>query len=451
MLLHEEKSMRLKLLRLLLVLGILVPTIAWAQDDDVIRPVAPPDDVNLPVTELVYEADFSNADFWRAGESPDGQISFAPIDDGISVVSLPPDGGIGSLPLINLNVDDFYTEISFRVDTCSTDTSALLFFTRVLPSAMQSQSNDTFVYVVQCNGDFRARGLAGGAIGDIIVSGQTQILTEGDEYTFGILMSGNRVAWYLNQQEIAQFEIPAGASRASGSMTPGAQQGLAYTLTSWRVWALKSTGSNIEDVTIVETPTEDPVSAGRVGDAIYAPSFAPPTTIPLGLHHDVAAYLVGGNDTINLYNTRRPFGILTFDGVEAANYYLEVGFTIRDCGPTSSIGFVWRADADFLNYYTFEIQCDGVFRAYAVIDGIPTDEFLSGRLGGALTDITTSIQLGVYVQGDTVSIYGGNTQFASFTDSTFNSGRAGLLLSSDEETGQPMDINVTQLGAFDIP
>lgn len=444
--------MRLKLLGFLFALGMILPSVAWAQDgDDVVRPVAPPDDVNLPIADVIYEADFSNSDFWRAGEAPDGQISFAPTDDGFSVVSLPSEGGIGSLPLINLNVDDFYTEISFRVETCSSDSSALLFFTRVLPSTTQSQSNDTFVYVLQCSGDFRARSLAGGEIGDVVVSGQTLPLNEGETYTFGILMAGSSVAWYLNQQEVAQFEILDGELRSSGSLTPGAQVGLAYTLTSWRVWSLKSTGSNIEDVTIIETPSEDPIASGSLGDVIYEPSFVPPTSIPLGLHHDVAAYLVGGGRSINLYNTRRPFGVLAFDGVDAANYYLEIEFTIRECGDTSGVGFVWRADADLLNYYAFYIQCDGVFRAYAVVDGVAGEAFVSGRLGDALTDITGSILLGVLVDGDTAYMYGGDTQFASFSDSTFTSGGAGLLLSSDEETGRPMDINVTGLSAFDVP
>lgn len=446
--------MRLKWLGLMVAVVLLMPTVAFGQDgDDIANPVAPPEGVNLPVTSLLYEADFSNTDFWRAGESPDGQLTFEPTDDGFSVASVP-DGGIGSLPLVNLNLDDFYSEITFRVDSCDTENSALLMFTRVLPSLLGNQTNDTFVFVVQCDGSFRARALQGGEINEIVVSGQTITLNEGETYALGILMSGSNVVWYLNQQEVAQFEIPSGEARSSGSLTPGAQIGLSYTLTSWRIWALKSTGSNLEEIPDVmpsASPADDPLANNQLGDIIYEPSFSPPTSIPLGFTHDVATIVIAGGQAIDMYNARQPFGVLRFDGVEGENYYIETAFVVRACDDGSGAGFVWRADEDLQNYYAFEMQCRGVFSAYVVVDGEVAETFVSGRLGGDLTDIDQVIRLGVYARGDNFYIYGDSTQFANFSDDTLPSGGTGLLLSSDAETGQPMDIVVTDLVAFDVP
>lgn len=443
--------MRLKLL-MMVVLGLmLMPAAVFGQgDDDLPRPVAPPEDVNLPVDSLAYEANFANTDFWQAGSSPDGQISYEPAADGFAIASPPPDGGIGSIPLLNINIDDFYSEITFRVDTCSSGDSALLMFTRVLPSISDSQFNDAFVYVIQCSGDFRARALSNGGIGDILVSGQTLPLTEGEEYAFGVLMAGNQVAWYLNNELVAQFDIPEGESRSSGSLAPGAQVGFGYTLTGWRIWALKSTGENVEDVPTVSQPAEDPLGNNELGEMIYNPPFGPPTTIPLGLHHDVATYIVDGGTGLNMYNTVQPFGVFLYEGVSGDNYFIEVVFEVRDCGDESSIGLIWRADDDLMNYYVFEIQCDGLFRAYAVIDGERDADFASGRLGGALTEINTDIRLGVYARDDTFFIYGGGTQFASVTDDRLTEGNAGLILASDEN-GRVMDILASDLVAFDVP
>ncbi len=445
--------MRSKALILASIYLLLSATVSWGQGDDTLHPQALPDGVNPPITSIVYDADFNDSNAWQDGESPDGVLTYSPTEDGLLITSQSPDGGIGSLPFINLNIDNFYTEISFRVESCTSEQSALLMFTRVLPSISNNQFNDAFVYVIQCSGDFRARALQNGNINDVVISGQTIPLEEGENYVMGILMAENTVAWYLNQEEVAKFEIPSNETRNSGTLTPGAQLGFQYTLQSWRVWALKSTGTNLEDTTIIEptTNTDDPLANNRLGNKLYEPSFEPPSSIPLGLHHDVAAYIIGGGQALNLYNTRRPFGILAFEGIDQANYFLETAFSVRNCSETSSIGFVWRANDTFTNYYAFEVQCDGIFRAFLVEDGTETETFISRQLDVRLTDISQDIRLGVYVLDDTVYLYGDGTLFSSFSDNTLSSGHTGLLLSSDEDTGQPMDVIITDLVVFDVP
>lgn len=427
---------------------------AWGQNgDDVPQPEAPPEGTNLPVQEVIFETTFPSEEGWPSESSPDEQISYEVTAEGYAVTSAA-EGGIGSIPVVNLNIDNFYTEFTLTIDGCDSTASALLFFTRVLPSNA-TQTNDSFVYVNQCDGTYRARGLVDNSILDVAVSGQSMSLDEGATYTIGYLVSGNQSAWYINGQEIAQFEIPAGAARNSGALAPGAQLGISYTLSNWRIWALKNSGENVEDPASTTDPGgtdeavsgDDPLQRGELGAIVYDPPFTAPTTIPLGLHHDVAAFLVG-SDSVNLYNTASS-GILTFEDVTGSNYYIQVDFQVRDCSETSTIGFVWHATEDFSSYDAFVVACDGSYEAYSVVDGVAGEPVTVGALNLALTDVQLA-SLGVYVDGSMVYLYAGGQLIESFTDDTLASGLAGLWLASGDDDTR-MDILATELIVYSVP
>jgi hypothetical protein len=410
-------------------------------------PVAPPEDANLPIEDVAFEADFSDASVWQSGQSAGDQMSYGLSDSGYSMESVSADGGIGAAPPIDLVTDDYYTEFRFTVDTCQIPESALLFYVRMFPESNDPTSTDSYVLVLQCSGDYRARSVQLGAPGPIDVDGVAGGLEEGSEHVMGILMVGNQIVWFMDGEEIAAFEADPDI-RTTGTLTPGAQRGLAYTINEWRVWNVKSTGSSgmLDGGGDEPLSGTDPVTSGELGALIYEPSFEPPTSIELGLHHNVAAYIAGG--LLNLYNTQ-PIGIMPLTDLEANDFYLETSFIIRDCAEDSSFGFVWRASDDFSTYYAYEMQCDGTYMAYLLSDGAVAQVLSEGEITPAPQEFDRSLTVGVYVAGDTVWLYFGNRALTSFSDTTLTDGQAGLLLTSGEDNTR-MDILLQSITGSEV-
>ena len=444
---------RLLILLLSASLLMMVPAIFAQGGGD--APTAPPEGTNLPITELAFEADFTDTSFWPSNNSPDEILAYEVTDKGYSITSINPDAGIGIMPIININIDDFYSEVSFTVDECISDESAFLAFSRFGDTEGGTGPNsDFYVHVVQCSGAWRSRPVTAD-IGPIDESGQTMRLEPGESYTLGILMVGNQNAFYLNGETIGQYEINDSPITSSGALTFGAQLGFDYTLTDWQVWAVKSTGEDILDPTAStssdETVSNDdnPLLTEGAGEVLYQPSLLPPTSIPLGLHHAVATYIVDGGQSMAMYNNTVPEAILEFEGVDAADYYLEVIMRVRDCADTSTVGFAWRADEAFNNYYVYEVQCNGEFRVFSVINGEAGEILGSGLFEPTLTELD-QFSIGVYALGEDIWLYIDDQVLLSFSDSTFTEGRVGLRLTSEDET-QRMDILVGYLSVFALP
>lgn len=434
--------MKKRLLILGLVCTLLLPIYpTTAQDDGTPppSPVAPPSDTNLPITALIFDADFSNADFWFTGASTTENADYALTDDGYSIISRTPESGLSFAPPLNLEIDNLYIEIGFTVNTCAIPESALLLFTR-LGITIENTLN-SMVYVVQCNGSFRARPMIESAIGPILINGTTLRLEEGQSYTMGVLMSERSVVWYLNQTEVAQFELSTDVP-TTGLATPGVQAGLGYTLTSWRIWSLKNTAASVATPSAPPTPTtsspssnSNPLANGAIGVVLYRPTTDNPTSLPLGHSNPAAAYITG--DAFSIYNNT-PSAILPLVGLEGEDYYLELVFRIRACEDTSSIGLVWRANTDYSSYYAYQLSCAGDFRAILVQDG-ETTELVAGSVDPTPRSISSNLILSVYVKGDTAWLYLQTNLLASFTDDSLSQGGAGIILESGE-TGEKMDI-----------
>ena len=430
---------------MVLIVGLLPVGLSLAQGGG--DPVAPPEDANLPIEDVAFEADFSDISAWESGQSAGDQMSYGLSDSGYSMESVSADGGIGAAPAIALVTDDYYTEFRFRVDACQIAESALLFYVRMFPEPNDPTSTDSYVLVLQCSGDYRARSVQLGAPGPIDVSGVTTGLDDGSEHVMGILMVGNQAVWFMDGEEIDAFEAGAGI-RTTGTLTPGAQRGLAYTITEWRVWNVKTTGSSgmLDGGGDEPLSGEDPVTSGGLGSVIYEPSFEPPTSLALGLHHNVAAYITGG--LLNIYNTQ-PSAIMPLTELESDDAYLEASFIIRDCADDSSFGFVWRASEDFSAYYAYEMQCDGTFTAYLFSDGEVAQVMAAGEITPAPQEFDRSLTLGVYVDGDAVWLYFGDRALTSFSDTTLTEGQAGLLLTSSED-GTSMDILLQSITGSEV-
>ncbi len=421
-----------------LIMSLLPIQASWAQGDG--NPAAPPEEVSLPITSITYEADFSNEDDWPSGETGNQQMTYSLAGNGYQMTSLDPDGGIGAAPPIDLNIDDFYTEIQFTVDTCVNDTSALLFFTRMTPRPRDPVNANSYVFVLQCSGEYRAREIAAGGPGPVDTSGFTMSLEEDQSNVMGILISGTTAVWFMNGVQVDRFEIPA-TVQSSGTITPGAQTGFSYTVTDWKVWTLKTTGSNI-----AETDTAaggDPLNEQGVGSIIYRPEFSPPTPLPLGLNHPVAAYVVGGG--LELYNND-PVGIMPLTDLDTSSYYLELSFGIRDCSDTGAIGLAWQVTDD--SYYAFAAQCDGQFSAYRVLSGEPDELMVTSSLPTAPRAVNGVMTLGIYVDGDTAWLYFDGQIVGTITDDALSGGHAGILLASAED-GTKTDIIAVDIVAYE--
>ncbi|MCB9435744.1 MAG: hypothetical protein H6673_01965 [Anaerolineales bacterium] len=402
-------------------------------------PVAPPPDTNLPLTELIFDADFNDTDFWFNGESDTETATFGLTDNGYQISSTSAENGLSFVPPLNVQIDNFYVEIGFTINDCAIPESALLFFTRLGVSTQNALNS--MVYVVQCNGSYRARPMIDSNIGPILTNGTTIALEEGNTYTMGLLMSEKNAVWYLNQTVVAEFET-SNDVLARGFITPGVQAGLTYTLTSWRMWSLKNTtaeavamGASTEADNPTPIASDNPLAAGAIGIVLYRPTTDNPSMLPLGRANAAAAYIVG--DSFNIYNST-PSAILPFTGFEGEDYYLETVFRIRGCEDTSSAGLVWRANTDYSSYYAFQITCDGNYRATLMQDGTAT-ELVSGTITPSLQDTTGNLTVSVYVKGSTAWLYFQTNLLTSFEDDTLVQGHAGLILESGVN-GEKMDI-----------
>lgn len=421
------------------VLWMPLQTVTAQGGDNPPLPVAPPPDTNLPITELIFDADFNDTNFWFNGADDTEIATFGLTDNGYQISSTSAENGLSFVPPLNVQIDNFYLEIGFTIDDCAIAESALLFFTRL---GVNTQNTlNSMVYVVQCNGNYRARPLIDSSIGPILTNGTTLALEEGNSYTMGILMSEQSAVWYLNQTVVAEFDLGSDVL-TTGFITPGVQAGLTYTLTSWRMWSLKNTiAESITPAapTEADNPTssasDNPLTVGAIGSVLYRPTTDNPGALPLGHANAAAAYIV--DDAFNIYNNT-PSAILPFAGFEGDDFYLEIVFRIRVCEDTSSVGLVWRADADYGTYYAFQMTCDGNYRATLVQAGTTT-ELVSGSVELAPQDITSNLILSVYVKDNTTWLYFQTNLLTSFEDDTLAQGQAGLILESGDN-GEKMDI-----------
>ncbi|MBI5930980.1 MAG: hypothetical protein HY862_16850 [Chloroflexi bacterium] len=445
------RKIGLLFLVIILAMGVLPMTPAMGQGGD--GPLAPPPGTDLPLVEVAYQADFTDATQWPAG-SVTG-IEFGAVDNGYRVNSLSPDGGIGITPPIDFSIDNFYSEVSFTIETCQVPESALLFFTRLTPNATSATQTDTYVFVLECSGSYRARSVVAGTPSDIDAQGRTPAaLEEGSQHVMGVLMVNNSVSWYLDGVELATFDVLA-PMRVEGVLALGAQRGLTYTATALRIWSLDSTTANGAlgpDVGTTDggTPlSDDPLhQSDGVGSLIYDPNLGQPGSIPAGFSHPVATLVLGGNQ-VGMYNTEST-AILPFEGVQGSDYYVEVVFATRACTDASLIGLVWRASEDLSSFYAFGVQCDGSYRARLITPDGASDPLASGTVTPPPLPETGAYTLGVYVKGNTVWLYYADNLIGSFSDDTLTEGTAGLLLQSDPATAKAMDIVALSLTVAEV-
>lgn len=388
--------------------------------------LAPPPEAELPLGDLVYTADLTDAEVWSAYD--DNNLILEPTASGFSLSNTDPEEGLGLFAPTRLDYTDFYTEFSFTIEACNDVTSAVLFSVRDVDFA------DNYVFVLQCDGSYRSRPIIDGNVGNVDRRGKVAELDLEATHHMGILMIADTVTWYLDGVELETY--PARGALAEGAMTFGAQLGIEYTLTAWRIWEVTESstlGSNNDD------GVDDPLRNEEFTGILYHPEFEPPSTITYGLHYPIARYY--NPNGIGMYNNDET-AIMALPEVNAENYYFEINYFIRSCQDDAVVGIIWRASEDLSDFYVFGVQCDGEYRSRVVIDGEAGDILTSGESTPMEPD--TLLSISVYVRGDTAWLYHNQNLITTITTDELDMGTVGILLQSSTG-GATIDILVSDL------
>lgn len=421
---------------MILLLTIVIPV--FAQGDP--TPVAPPFDVELPIEGLAYTADFTDTTIWAEGTAQQA-LSFGPTDSGFAVVSTDSEAGVGIAPTAPEVFDNFYTEFTFSLDTCNSDSSALLFSAGLDADASDPTSAGQYVFVVQCDGNYRSRPLINGQAGAVDRRSRTVApLTVGADYTMGVLVDGDIIGWFLDGAELGRYRTPAAPE--SGSLAFGGQLGIGYTVTSWHVWDIES---GVFGSSGSESLAEDPLADGGIGEILFNPDFQPPTDLTYGLHYPVARY-INSNGLVMFNND--DVAIMPIPQVNQADYYFELNYVVRSCGDDSLTGLIWRASDDLGSFYVFGVECDGSYRVRSVVDGEAGDVLLEGDVAVA-PDNEQLVSISVFARGEQAWIYYNRQLLGSITDQSLADGMAGILLQSST-SGVKMDMIVTDIGILAV-
>lgn len=398
-------------------------SMSHAQGGD--QPSAPPDDIELPLGDLVYTADFTDEAEWPALSNE--SLIVEPTENGFQISNTDPEQGLGLFAPNRNNYDNLYTEFAFTIDVCNDDTSAALFTVRDV------DFSNNYVFVMQCNGSYRSRPIINDNVGNIDVRGSADGVTEGTDHVMGVLLIDDQVTWYLDGVELESFV--ARNLLDEGAITFGTQLGMQYTLTSWRVWEVSG---GLGDKTNA-SDSDDPLLNEEFTQIIYHPEFAPPSTINYGLHYPIARYY--NPNGIGMYNNDET-AIMALPEVYEENYYFEINYIVRSCLDDALIGVIWRASEDLSDFYVFGVQCDGNYRSRLVIDGEASDILSEGA--STPMESGTLLAVSVYVRGDTAYLYHNQELVSTIDSSALTSGTPGIILQSSS-AGATVDILMTDL------
>lgn len=417
---------KLRLVLILLTTLIAPLTSIYAQGNGDL--LAPPAEAELPLGDLVYTADFSDGEVWP--EYSDNNLILSPTAAGFQISNTDPEEGLGLFAPTRIDYTDIYTEFSFNIDNCNDDTSA------VLVTLRDVGFSDNYVFVLQCDGSYRSRPIIGENIGNVDRRGSADGVAVGTEHHMGMLMIGSTVTWYLDGVELENYT--ARGALDEGVITVGAQLGMEYTLTAWRVWEIDSPATSGGGDNTSST-NDNPLINEEFTEILYHPEFEPPSTIIYGLHHPIARYY--NPNGIGMYNNDET-AIMALTEVNAENYYFEVNYIIRSCEDDAVVGLIWRASEDLSDFYVLGVQCDGAYRSRAVIDGEAGDILTSGESIPMVAD--TLLSISVYVRGDTAWLYYNQELLTSIDSTVLSAGTLGILLQSSTD-GATVDILVTDL------
>lgn len=129
-----------------------------------------------------------------------------------------------------------------------------------------------------------------------------------------------------------------------------------------------------------------------------------------------------------------------------SDFYLEATFRTRTCAGSDLYGIVFRASKENAGYF-FGVTCDGRYNlTYRDLNNDIQKELISIKAASAIQAGSDQInRLGVFAQGDKISLYINGSLIDEVTDSTRSSGYFGAFVAANQTAGFRADLDQIKL------
>lgn len=129
-----------------------------------------------------------------------------------------------------------------------------------------------------------------------------------------------------------------------------------------------------------------------------------------------------------------------------SDFYLEATFRTRTCAGSDLYGIVFRASKENAGYF-FGVTCDGRYNlTYRDLNNDIQNELISMKAASAIQAGSDQInRLGVFAQGDKISLYINGSLIDEVTDSTRSSGYFGAFVAANQTAGFRADLDQIKL------
>jgi len=129
-----------------------------------------------------------------------------------------------------------------------------------------------------------------------------------------------------------------------------------------------------------------------------------------------------------------------------SDFYLEATFRTRTCAGSDLYGIVFRASKENAGYF-FGVTCDGRYNlTYRDLNNDIQKELISMKAASAIQAGSDQInRLGVFAQGDKISLYINGSLIDEVTDSTRSSGYFGAFVAANQTAGFRADLDQIKL------
>uniref|UniRef100_A0A7C4KKJ9 DUF1080 domain-containing protein n=1 Tax=Anaerolinea thermolimosa TaxID=229919 RepID=A0A7C4KKJ9_9CHLR len=129
-----------------------------------------------------------------------------------------------------------------------------------------------------------------------------------------------------------------------------------------------------------------------------------------------------------------------------SDFYLEATFRARTCAGSDLYGIVFRASKENAGYF-FGVTCDGRYNlTYRDLNNDIQNELISMKAASAIQAGSDQInRLGVFAQGEKISLYINGSLIDEVTDSTRSSGYFGAFVAANQTAGFRADLDQIKL------
>ena len=129
-----------------------------------------------------------------------------------------------------------------------------------------------------------------------------------------------------------------------------------------------------------------------------------------------------------------------------SDFFLEATFRTRTCAGSDLYGIVFRASKENAGYF-FGVTCDGRYNlTYRDLNNDIQKELISMKAASAIQAGSDQInRLGVFAQGDKISLYINGSLIDEVTDSTRSSGYFGAFVAANQTAGFRADLDQIKL------